>query len=199
MTILLENDLSSYSDEAFENDLCLIPPQRYEKAVAYRYLDDRKRCVKAYMLLWEGLQRDYGLTEPPVFALGEHGKPYLAEHRDIHFSLSHTKNAVLCVLDAQPVGADVEMFRIRGMEQLLKVFSDREQTEIRQAARPEIRFTELWTRKESYLKLTGEGLVGTKALCEIPTEDTESVQYETVIREEEGFVYSWCRWKPGAL
>ena len=54
MTLLLEPDLSSYSDEKYEADLRRLPPQRYEKAMTYRFLADRKRCVRAYMLLWEG-------------------------------------------------------------------------------------------------------------------------------------------------
>ena len=198
MTILLETNLASYSDEAYETDLQLLPPQRSKKAMTYRFIADRKRCVKAYMLLWEGLRREYGVTEAPIFAFGEHEKPFLAEHRDVHFSLSHTGNAVLCALDREPVGADIEMIQTRGTERLISVFSDAEQEEIRRAECPEIRFTALWTRKESFLKLTGDGLVGTRTLRKIPTKDTESVHFETVVREAEGFVYSWCQWKPGA-
>ena len=196
MTVLLEPDLSSYSDEAFESDLRRLPVQRYEKAMAYRLSADQKRCVKAYMLLWDGLKQNYGLAEPPIFTLGERGKPFLAEHGEIHFSLSHTGNAVLCVLDCQPVGADIEMIGRRGMEHLLGVFSASEQAKLRRAEHPELSFLTLWTRKESCLKLTGDGLVGTRTLREIPTEDTDSVHFETVIRETEGFVYSWCQWKP---
>ena len=33
MTLLLEPDLSSYTDEAYEADLMRRPPQRYEKAM----------------------------------------------------------------------------------------------------------------------------------------------------------------------
>ena len=194
MTLLLEPDLSSYSDEKYEADLRRLPPQRYDKAMTYRFLADRKRCVRAYMLLWEGLAREYGVEEAPVFDFGSHGKPVLRDHPALHFSLSHSGNAVLCALDRRPVGADIEMIRRRGLEHLLSVFSAAEQASIERAASPEVCFTRLWTRKESYLKLTGEGLTGTKALREIPTEDNSAVYFETVIREAEGFVYSVCRW-----
>ena len=157
MIILLESNLETYSDKAYEADLQLLPPQRYEKAITYRFPADRKRCVKAYMLLWEGLRREYGLTEPPVFTFGEHKKPFLAGHDNIQFSLSHTGNAVLCVLDREPVGADIEMIRMQKMEHLLTVFNDAEQEKIRLAEQPEICFTTLWTRKESFLKLTEGG------------------------------------------
>ena len=194
MTLLLEPDLSSYTDEAYEADLKRLPPQRYEKAMTYRFLSDRKRCVRAYMLLWEGLSREYGAENAPLFDILSHGKPVLRGCPDLHFSLSHSGNAVLCALDRHPVGADIEMIRRRSLEHLLSVFSDRERTSIEQAASPELCFTRLWTRKESYLKLTGEGLTGTKALREIPTEDTDMVHFETVIREAEDFLYSVCQW-----
>ena len=195
MTLLLEADLSSYSDEAYEADLRRLPPQRYEKAMTYRFLADRKRCVRAYMLLWEGLSREYGVKDAPVFDFGSHGKPVLRGHPGLHFSLSHSGNAVLCALDRRPVGVDIEMIRRKNLDHLLPVFSETERALIEHAASPEICFTRLWTRKESYLKLTGEGLTGTKALREIPTEDTDAVRFKTVIREAEGFVYSVCRWK----
>jgi len=194
MTLLLEPDLSSYSDEKYEADLRRLPPQRYEKAMTYRFLADRKRCVRAYMLLWEGLAREYGVVCPPVFDFGSHGKPVLRDDPGLHFSLSHSGNAVLCALDCHPVGADIEMIRRKNLEHLLSVFSDPEQASIARADSPETCFTRLWTRKESYLKLTGEGLTGTRALREIPTEDTDAVRFETVIREAEDFVYSVCQW-----
>ena len=194
MTLLLEPDLSSYSDEKYEADLRRLPPQRYEKAMTYRFLADRKRCVRAYMLLWEGLAREYGVEEAPVFDFGSHGKPVLRDHPALHFSLSHSGNAVLCALDRRPVGADIEMIRRKNLAYLLSVFSAAEQASIERAASPEVCFTRLWTRKESYLKLTGEGLTGTKALREIPTEDNDAVHFETVVRKAEGFVYSVCRW-----
>ena len=193
MTLLLEPDLSSYTDEAYEADLLRLPPQRYEKAMTYRFLSDRKRCVRVYMLLWEGLSREYGAESAPLFDILSHGKPVLRGCPDLHFSLSHSGNAVLCALDQHPVGADIEMIR-RRPEHLLSVFSDRERISIEQAASPELCFTRLWTRKESYLKLTGEGLTGTKALREIPTEDTDMVHFETVVREAEDFLYSVCQW-----
>ena len=194
MTLLLEPDLSSYSDEAYEADLRQLPPQRYDKAMTYRFLADRKRCVRAYMLLWEGLSREYGVVCPPVFDFGSHGKPVLRDDPGLHFSLSHSGNAVLCALDCHPVGADIEMIRRKNLAYLLSVFSDPEQASIARADSPETCFTRLWTRKESYLKLTGEGLTGTRALREIPTEDTDAVRFETVIREAEDFVYSVCQW-----
>ena len=197
MKLLLEPDLSSYTDAAFEADLRRIPAQRREKALRYRFQEDRKRCVLAYMLLWKGLREEYGIEDAPIFAFGPHEKPYLSGRPDIHFSLSHTGNAVLCALDSRPVGADIEMISTRGLEHLLSVLSADECEAVRQAENPAVQFLCFWTRKESYLKLTGEGLTGPRALQTIPTRDTDTVSFETTVCEAEGFVYSVCRWKEG--
>ncbi len=195
MILLLEPDLSSYSDAAYEADLERLPPWRREKALRYRFLPDRKRCVLAYMLLWKGLREEYGLTEAPFFDFGPNEKPFLRSSPEIHFSLSHSGNAVLCALDDRPVGADVEMVLSRDPEHLLSVFSEQEREEILRAERPKLRFTELWTRKESFLKLTGQGLVGTRSFRTVPTRDTDAARFETVCREDGGFVYSVCQWR----
>ena len=195
MKLLLEPDLASYSDAAYEADLKLLPAQRYDKAMRYRFLPDRKRCVRAYMLLWEGLREEYGRTEAPLFDFGSNEKPFLRLSPEIHFSLSHSGNAVLCALDDRPVGADIEMIHSRKIGRLLSVFNEQEREEILCAGRPELRFTELWTRKESYLKLTGEGLVGTQSFQTVPTRDTDAVRFETVLREDGGFLYSVCQWR----
>ena len=195
MRFLLEPDLSSYTDEAYEADLRLLPEQRYEKAVKYRLQADRKRCVRAYMLLWEGLRQEYGPVAAPIFDFGEHGKPFLHMSPGLFFSLSHTGNAALCVLHSQPVGADIEMIRSHHLSHVLRLFSEQEQESVQQAEQPESRFTEIWTRKESFLKLTGQGLVGTRILRDIPSEDTDTILFETVIRVMDGFVFSICQWK----
>ncbi len=195
MILLLEPDLSAYTDEQYQADLMLLPAQRYEKAMKYRFTEDRKRCVRAYMLLREGLRREYGYTDAPVFDFGPHGKPFLPDLPDVHFSLSHTGNAVLCALDDHPIGADIEMLRIRRMDHLLSILSSEEHEAVLQDPQPEHRFLEFWTRKESFLKFTGQGLPGIRALQEIPTVDTDTVCFETIICEADGFLYSVCRSK----
>ena len=195
MKLLLEPDLSSYTDAAYEADLQLLPAQRRDKALKYRFPDDRKRCVRAYMLLWEGLRQEYGITDAPVFDFEPNGKPFLSCRPDVHFSLSHTRNAVLCALDNRPIGADIEMIALRGLDHLLSVLSTDEREAVEQASNPSQQFLQIWTRKESYLKLTGEGLTGPRTLQSIPTADTDAVYFETTVCQAKGFVYSICQWK----
>lgn len=199
MKLLLEPDLSSYTDEAYEADLLRLPSHRYSKAMTYRFIADRKRCVKAYMLLWEGLRQEYGVSDAPSFTYGPNGKPFLLDSPEIFFSLSHTGNAVLCALDGREIGADIEMIPRQNWESLLRVFSEEEASEIVHSPAPEISFARAWTRKESFLKLTGRGLTDIETLRAIPTRDTPEVCFETVTREADGFVYSTCRFTGNPL
>jgi len=133
--------------------------QRAEHALRYRHLADRQLSLAVYLLLMEGLEKEYGLTEAPELAFGPSGKPYLTGHPDIHFNLSHCPRAALCVLGDAPVGCDIEATpSVLDRDLCRYCFNDAEQASLQASAHPQRSFTELWTRKEAYLKWTGEGL-----------------------------------------
>lgn len=135
-----------------------ISSQRREQALRYKYEQGQRLCVAAYLLLKEALREQEGIMENPVFEYGEHGKPFIASHPELHFSLSHCKEAVVCVLSRQPVGVDVESIGRYRDSVARYAMNDEELIQIQQAERPEVEFTRLWTMKESLLKLTGEGI-----------------------------------------
>ena len=54
-----------------------VGPQRRDTALRYVREIDRKLSLAAFLLLMEGLEKEYGITEPPVLAFGPHGKPFL--------------------------------------------------------------------------------------------------------------------------
>lgn len=104
------------------------------------------------------LREDYGISEPPLFDFGDHGKPLLAGRPDIHFSLSHCREAAACVVDTVPVGIDVESLDSYDPDLLPQTMSDDEQRLIAADADPRLAFIRFWTMKESLLKMTGEGM-----------------------------------------
>ena len=52
-----------------------------------------------------------GIFKPYFMGEGKHGKPFLLEHPQIQFNISHCKNAVLCGIGSKPLGVDVETIR----------------------------------------------------------------------------------------
>lgn len=169
--------------------LAEISEQRREQALRFKHELGRRQCVLAYLLLKRALREAYGITENPVFAYGEHGKPALVGHPDIHFNLSHCREAVVCAVSNRPVGVDVESVG-RYRESLVRyTMSEAEQQAIREADDPALTFTRLWTMKEARLKLTGEGIG--HALKDVL--DDASFHYETVVSADRKYVYSLCQ------
>lgn len=150
------------NDRLFDFDLdtalAELSEQRREQALRYRHELGRRTCAAAYLLLCEGLEKECGIVEKPIFEYGEHGKPSLVGRPDIHFSLSHCREAAICVVSDRPVGVDVESVH-RYNERLARyTMNDEEMAEILAAESPDLAFTRLWTQKEALLKCTGEGI-----------------------------------------
>ena len=166
-----------------------ISAQRREQALRFHYERGQRTCVLAYLLLKRALREEYGITENPLFEYGEHGKPRIVGHPDIHFNLSHCSEAVACAVNSHPVGIDVESVR-RYREQLVAyTMNDSEQAQIAAAECPDVAFTRLWTMKEARQKLTGEGI--SSKLWTVLS-DSSDYRFTTVERLEKNYIYTLC-------
>ena len=180
--IYLNDDIAGFD---LERALPLLSDQRREQALKFRYELGRKTSAMAYLLLCEGLRREYGITERPLFEYGEHGKPSIVGHPELHFNLSHCREAVVCAVSDRPVGVDVECFREYKESLVRYTMNDEEVERIVHAERPEEEFIRLWTMKEAKVKLTGQGI----------SDDMKRVLdgreiFRTVVNEKKGYVYS---------
>jgi 4'-phosphopantetheinyl transferase len=100
------------------------------------------------------------------FEYGPQGRPAIARPacgRSLHFSLSHSYGAALyAVVWGRAVGVDLERVRLLSeAEQIAdQFFSARESRALRELPGSEKvqGFFNCWTRKEAYLKATGQGL-----------------------------------------
>lgn len=180
--IYLNDNLETFDVEAA---LPLLSDQRREQTLKFRYELGRKTCAAAYLLLCQGLQQEYGITERPLFEYGEHGKPFIVGHPDIHFNISHCREAVLVVVSDRPVGADVECIREYKDSLVRYTMSDAEIARIEQSDHPEVAFIRLWTMKEAKLKLSGRGITDHMKDVLDGTED-----FLTVANEKKGYIYS---------
>ena len=175
-----------------DSALTLLPPFRREKALGYFRDIDRRQSVAAWLLLRDACRQELGLDEVPPVAWTETGKPYFPSLDGVHFNLSHCPEAAVCVIDTKPVGIDVEAPLPLDGDLLGRVMSAREREDILSAPDPVLAFLCLWTRKESLLKLTGEGL------CEnldSLLEEESGVRFSSVTAPSGRYVYtiaSYC-------
>lgn len=182
--IYLNDDIAHFD---LPSALPLLSQQRREQCLAFRHDSGRKTCAAAYLLLMQGLRQEYGIAEPPLLEYGEHGKPFIVGRPDIHFNISHCRQAVICAISDKPVGADIETFRQYRESLVRYTMNHREVQLIQQAERPEVAFTRLWTMKEAVVKRTGQGIAG----CSLQhvLEDL-SFPIITVINMERQYIYS---------
>lgn len=95
-----------------------------------------------------------------VFVQNEFGKPRLADHPGVHFSLSHSQDrALLAVSDGPEVGADLEMIRpVDHLDLARRYFHPEEVAAIERHDDPQRAFFRIWTLKEAVVKAIGLGL-----------------------------------------
>lgn len=105
-------------------------------------------------MLWKELRVPLGSR----IAYGEFGKPYLSDYPEAHFNISHSGQYTACVVCNRPVGVDVQMIAEYSPKVANRVCSKAELAKIVASNNPAAEFTKLWTRKEAYTKLIGEGI-----------------------------------------
>ena len=151
-------DVQPLSDpELFSRGLSVLPwEERREQVMRFRFDKDRRLCLGAGLLLAYAL-RKAGVSDLSLRRL-PNGKPVPADDPAIHFNLSHSGSLAVCALSGHPVGVDVEPIQNVVPEVAAMCFQPAELEWMKASDNPDYSFTRLWTRKESYLKLTGEGL-----------------------------------------
>lgn len=82
------------------------------------------------------------------------GRPYV-DIPSLYLSVSHSGDMVVCAVSDRPVGIDVEKIKDRCFGSADKICSEEELDYINGSAK---RFLEVWTAKEAYSKMTGEGI-----------------------------------------
>ena len=157
MLYLLEN--TDKLTEAFiSSALPYLSLQRLKKLDNLRMSSDKINCAAVYLMLRAGLKKEYGIAGAPEFIYAEHGKPSLADHADIHFSLSHCRNSCACIISDSETAVDINDIR-RVKLRTAKYFCSQEEYAIAGALEdPSDMLIKLWSRKECMSKLDGRGL-----------------------------------------
>jgi 4'-phosphopantetheinyl transferase len=163
-----------YDEKCFEEKIKQVKEKRQVRIFEYCQKKDRCRSLAASLLLKMALEREGICYDEVCFAQKTGGKPYLLLQSGLFFSLAHAQEMAVCVIADQEVGVDVERKdRLTGKkeEQKLKIAKKMlTPEEWKQWEKEEYRtetLISIWTKKESYVKMTGKGL--TEKLMTIDT------------------------------
>jgi 4'-phosphopantetheinyl transferase len=176
----------------------LLSSRERERAERFRFAKDRNHFVARRGIL-RGILSRYLEQPPPEIDLrhGRFGKPEVNGdfvRGNLQFSVSHSADlALYAVTRACPIGVDVEHVRpFPQFEKIASRFFSPHEREMLMALRPEQQsegFFACWTRKEAFLKATGEGLGRDLAEVEVtlaPWDEPEflSIKCEPPLRAE---------------
>lgn len=158
-TVVYVMDTRALSEpSAFAKGYSEVPKYRQEKIDKCKMNKDKYLSLGAGMLLEHAL-KEAGLPGKLAITTGPVGKPYFRDYPKVHFNLSHSGSMVMCILSDYEAGCDVEKIK-PGRERVAKRFFSAEEKAFLESEEDFDRaFYRIWTRKESYMKATGQGIL----------------------------------------
>lgn len=150
-----ENSWSEWMD--------LIDCERRERIGRLKQKKDRVQSIGAGLLLrysflqqggtkeqWEGITIQRGLS----------GKPGIVQYPEFCYSLSHSGKWVICGVHSKELGVDIQEMRPWNIRLAKRFFAAEEYERLIHLEEIQRRqsFYKMWTAKESYAKLTGDGI-----------------------------------------
>lgn len=117
----------------------------------------KKEKIASFYLLKKALLDEK--IELSDVATGENGKPFLVDGK-YHFNVSHSSDKAILAFSEREIGCDLEKIKDFDLKVAKRFFSPTEYGKIASEEDPERQkelFFRLWTMKESFVKLTGEG------------------------------------------
>ena len=157
--------IDEMSEELYREIYQRMPKDRQNRTSRYKHHTDQMRSVAAYYALERALicyspaAQD---VEKLQIGYEASGKPYLKGFHEFHFSLSHAGKYAICAVNWEnSIGADILQIRRADLRVAKRFFAKTELDQLmqlQQGIKQDRLFTRIWTRKESYVKFTGEGL-----------------------------------------
>jgi phosphopantetheinyl transferase len=155
----------------------------------FHFEADRRDFTIAHDLLRRALSKQTGIAAADLrFATSGHGKPSIdsadPQLRALSFSLSHTRGLVACAVTSHaPLGIDVEpVGRSQNDQEIANRYFSEKEAEWLRCSPDElrsVRFAELWTLKEAFLKAIGVGLSGSLADASFSFDELAPIEFST--------------------
>ncbi len=179
----------------------VLSPDEREKAARFRFEKDRNAYLVSRSLLRSILSQYVGIEPQKLhFTYGPKGKPALLGN-PVCFNMSHSEDVVLYVVAREPkLGVDVEFIRPMSDTKTIaeRFFSTIEYGDLLSLGERTEGFFNCWTRKEAYIKATGDGLSAPLDEFQVTLKPREPAAFIT-IRGDKSLAAEWSLfdWKPG--
>ena len=139
----------------------LLPPIVNDKLTNFKHFSAMQRSLWGEILVRKLLSEKLNIKSQEIlFDINDKGKPFLKDI-PVHFNISHSGDWVVAAFSDDIVGIDVELIHNVNYDIASRFFSVKEFNDlfsIIDEGTKKLYFFNLWTLKESYLKLIGTGL-----------------------------------------
>ncbi len=130
-----------------------------EKIDAKKQEDDKLCSLAGYILLYRGVYELYGKTNFRI-TFNSRGKPVCDF---CFFNISHSENRIVCAIGNEAMGIDIQKIKPIKLRPQYKFFNKRENFYVNHDnALASTRYAEIFTKKESAVKLLGLSLSHSK-------------------------------------
>lgn len=169
----------------------LITLEKQKKLKTIKHLPSVQQTLAGELLVRAVICHKLGWGNSDIeFYYNDYGKPGLCHAKDFHFNLSHSGNWAVMALSSKDVGIDIEKVLPLDLSIAEHFFSSHECNNLNSltTSLQLDYFFEIWTLKESYIKMNGQGL--SIALDSFSIQlGGEEVDYPRLLNENTGKVY----------
>jgi 4'-phosphopantetheinyl transferase len=155
------NNLEPIDELTLRKLLTYLPNDKQERVKKLAKPGDAKRVLLADILVRSAVANELKVSNKAIeFNANKYGKPVLKRDCDLHFNVSHSEDWIVCAVDDEPIGIDIEKIRPVELEFAAQFFSEEEYKILMSKSLEDQQhfFFDLWTLKESYVKAVGRGL-----------------------------------------
>ena len=145
----------------FERLLSHVTEEKRSRIRRFHFSADAQRALLGDLLARYAVCKRAGVRHDQIqIGLNPYGKPELLHPENLCFNISHAGNWVVCAVDRDPVGIDVEQIKPINPGIAERFFSPEEYLVLvsKKDAAMVNHFYRIWTLKESYIKMIGKGL-----------------------------------------
>lgn len=148
--------------QTFDTFLPFVSSERQKSALNYKHRKDKARSLGAGLLLNYAISKYFPQVPQPVqLEFLPQKKPVIKDYSSICANLSHAGIYAACAVGSSDIGIDIERVRKVSDALMNKCCTQEELAFLARFEETEQKkqFCRIWTRKESYIKATGEGLL----------------------------------------
>lgn len=127
--------------------------ERKAKIDRLEFIEDKKLSLGVGIIAERLLENENATIDELTF--DDSDRPCIKNNR-FYISLSHSGNYAVGVKSYSPVGIDVEKIKSIKKDVMAKYFTEEERLEVKQSKNG---FFEIWTKKESYIKMLGKSVL----------------------------------------